>query len=178
MGPALADILDLYVLRRGEPEVAAWHDRLDRPVRWVHISEQADIASYLKGGGMLLMTGTGLSRDPAAQRCFIQELDDAGVAGGLIRLGAAFDELPAALADEAVRRDWPLVALHTTGERQRKIADALGDPARAELASSQKPRRGGGKASGTELARPRRRPSNRPRSSQPRRASDLADDGL
>lgn len=37
----LADILDLDVVRRGEPEVAAGRDRLDRPVRWVHISEQA-----------------------------------------------------------------------------------------------------------------------------------------
>ncbi len=112
MALTLADILDLDVLRRGEPEVAAGHDRLNRPVRWVHISEQADIANYLKGGEMLLMTGMGLGRDPGAQRRFIRELDEVGVAGVLIRLGAAFDELPAALVDEAARRDLPLVALH------------------------------------------------------------------
>ena len=47
---------------------------------------------------------------------------------------------------------------HTTGERQRMIADALGDLARAELASGQKPQRAG-KASGTDLARRRRKPS-------------------
>ncbi len=97
MALTLADILDLDVLKRGEPEVAAGYGRLDRPVRWVHISEQADIANYLKGGEMLLMTGMGLAREPTALRRFIRELDDAGVAGVLIRLGAAFDQLPAAL---------------------------------------------------------------------------------
>ncbi len=112
MALTLADILDLDVLQRGEPEVAAGHNRLNRPVRWVHISEQADIANYLKGGEMLLMTGLGLGRDPGAHRRFIRELDEVGVAGVLIRLGAAFDELPAALVDEAARRDLPLVALH------------------------------------------------------------------
>jgi len=50
--------------------------------------------------------------------------------------------------------------MHATGERQRMIADALGDLARMELAGSQKPRRGG-KASGTELAQRRGKPSER-----------------
>ena len=53
-----------------------------------------------------------------------------------------------------------MIYLHATGERQRMIADALGDLARMELASGQKPRRGG-KASGTELARRRGKPSRR-----------------
>jgi integrase len=53
-----------------------------------------------------------------------------------------------------------MIYLHATGDRQRQIADALGDLARTELASGQKSRRGG-KASGTELARPRRKPSGR-----------------
>lgn len=112
MALTLADILDLDVLRRGEPEVVAGHGQLNRQVRWVHISEQADIANYLKGGEMLLMTGMGLSRAPAAQRRFIRELDEVGVVGVLIRLGAAFDELPAVLVEEAMRRDLPVVALH------------------------------------------------------------------
>jgi hypothetical protein len=41
-----------------------------------------------------------------------------------------------------------MIYLHATGERQRQIADALGELARTELASSQKSRRGG-KAAGT-----------------------------
>jgi hypothetical protein len=46
-----------------------------------------------------------------------------------------------------------MVYLHSTGERQRKIADALSDLARGELAKSRKPRRQG-KASGTAPGHP------------------------
>lgn len=47
-----------------------------------------------------------------------------------------------------------MVYLHSTGDRQRKIADALSDLARDELAKSRKPQRRSG-ASGTDLARRR-----------------------
>jgi len=43
-----------------------------------------------------------------------------------------------------------MIYLPATGERQRQIADPLAELARTELASGQKPRRGG-KASGTEV---------------------------
>jgi len=45
-----------------------------------------------------------------------------------------------------------IVYLHSTDERQRKVADALGDPARAELGSERKRATTRG-ASGTDLAR-------------------------
>jgi hypothetical protein len=44
--------------------------------------------------------------------------------------------------------------LHSTGDRQRKIADALSDLARDELAKNRKPQRRSG-ASGTDPARRR-----------------------
>jgi hypothetical protein len=47
-----------------------------------------------------------------------------------------------------------MVYLHSTGDRQRKVADALSDLARGDLAKSRKPRRRSG-ASGTDLARRR-----------------------
>jgi integrase len=53
-----------------------------------------------------------------------------------------------------------MIYLHSTGERQRKIADALGDLARAELAKTRKPWRRG-KVSGTDLARRRGAASGR-----------------
>ena len=51
-----------------------------------------------------------------------------------------------------------MIYLRATGERQRQIADALGELARMQLPSNQTPR-GGGKTSGTELARRRGKPS-------------------
>ncbi len=50
----VAEILRLDVVQRGRPEVVAGAENLDRPVRWVHISEQPDVAEYLMGGELLL----------------------------------------------------------------------------------------------------------------------------
>ena len=50
----VAEILALDVVQRASPLVLAGAEHLDRPVRWVHISEQPDIADYLKGSELLL----------------------------------------------------------------------------------------------------------------------------
>jgi len=39
----LREVLDLEVVRRGEPRVMAAADRLDAPVRWVHAIELTDV---------------------------------------------------------------------------------------------------------------------------------------
>lgn len=49
MFPTVAEVLELDVLRRGSPQVVAGSGGLQRPVRWVHISELADIAGMLHG---------------------------------------------------------------------------------------------------------------------------------
>ena len=50
--------LELPGLRGGLPEVVAGGERLDRTVRWVHAGEVPNIASLLKGGELLLTTGS------------------------------------------------------------------------------------------------------------------------
>ena len=57
MLPTLADVLDLPALRRADPHVRAAADKLGRAVRWVHVSEVADIAHLLEGGEFILTTG-------------------------------------------------------------------------------------------------------------------------
>ena len=99
-------------LREAEPEILAGKTHLDRRVRWVHISEQPDIAGFLKGGELLLLTGIGLPTDATGQAQFVDELADVGVAAVMVRLGAAFDRVPDALVNRAVDRGLPLVALH------------------------------------------------------------------
>ena len=47
-----------------------------------------------------------------------------------------------------------LIYLHSTDERQRKLADTVGKMARTELRKARKPKNGGGK-SGTNVARRR-----------------------
>jgi len=55
----LREVLDLDVVRRGQPQVMAAADRLDAGVRWVHASEVADVGRLLHGGELLLASALG-----------------------------------------------------------------------------------------------------------------------
>src|SRR3954463_16480469 len=63
--PTLVEVLELPAVRRGEPAVRAGTAHLDRPVRWVHVSEVSDIAHLLEGGELILTTGIALPESPA-----------------------------------------------------------------------------------------------------------------
>jgi PucR family transcriptional regulator, purine catabolism regulatory protein len=108
----LANVIKLDALRQAQPEVVSGADQLDRVVRWVHISEQPDIAKYLKGGELLLTTGMGLGDDGQVHRRFVRSLAQAAVAGVLVRLGGAFSSLPSAFLDEAQALSLPVIVLH------------------------------------------------------------------
>jgi PucR family transcriptional regulator, purine catabolism regulatory protein len=84
---------------------------LDRPVRWVHIAEIADIAKLINGGELLLTTGMGIDRAAGAQRRYLAEIADAGAAGLVVELGRAFGEIPPAMVQAAAQRGFPLIAL-------------------------------------------------------------------
>jgi PucR family transcriptional regulator, purine catabolism regulatory protein len=107
----LRQVLDLDVLRRAGPRVVAGADRLDRPVRWVHVAEIADIAALINGGELLLTTGMGIDRTPGAQRRYMAEIAAAGAAGLVVELGRVFGEIPAAMVATARQYDFPLIAL-------------------------------------------------------------------
>lgn len=61
--PALSvrQVLALERVLAGEPEVVAGASHLDRPVRWVHVAEAADVGVMLSGGEMVLTTGVLLA---------------------------------------------------------------------------------------------------------------------
>jgi len=103
--------LALPALLRGRPEVLAGAHALDAPVRWAHAAEVPDIAGLLKGGELLLTTGLGLAPQAAVQRRYVAGLSERGVAALVIELGRTLPQMPAALVEEAARRDLPLVAL-------------------------------------------------------------------
>jgi purine catabolism regulator len=108
----VADALDEPVLQRGLPEVLAGERSLSRPVRWVHVTEFAEIASVIRGGELLLTTGMGLPSSAAQQREWIAGLADRGVAGLLVELGSVLRTMPGEVRQAAVERELPLVALH------------------------------------------------------------------
>jgi PucR family transcriptional regulator, purine catabolism regulatory protein len=111
MSLTLREVLDLEVVRRGQPLVVAAADRLDVPVRWVHAAELSDIGPLLRGGELLLSTGIALPDSAAGLADYIAGLTGAGVTGLAIELGRRYTEtLPAALVTAAEARGLPLVA--------------------------------------------------------------------
>jgi len=104
--------LRLSPLERGVPEILAGAAGLDNPIRWVHSGEALQIASLLRGGELLMMTGMGLPDSEGAQRRFIASLADRRIAGVVIELGTALSKVPVAMVSEAEARALPLIALH------------------------------------------------------------------
>ncbi|MCU1684035.1 MAG: putative transcriptional regulator [Amycolatopsis sp.] len=104
--------LELEVFRRTEVRVFAGHDRLDRPVRWVHTGEIPDIHRFLSGEEMLLTAGLGMGETADLQRAFIRRLADAHAAVLVVELaGRMFDSMPEAAIEEARAVGLPLVGL-------------------------------------------------------------------
>jgi len=129
----LREVLDLEVVRRGEPRVAAAADRLDAPVRWVHAIELTDVERLLRGGELVLSTGIALPDSAAGLEAYVGELAGAGVCGLAIELGRRYTgALPAALVDAASARGVPLIAfahevpfVEITEAVHARIIDAL-----------------------------------------------------
>jgi purine catabolism regulator len=109
--PSLRWVLDLEVVRRGGPVVVAGAAGLDRPVRWLHSAEVADIAHLLAGGELVLTTGIGLPGDSRGLERFIAELAEVRAAGVILELGRRWDAVPPALIRAAERAVLPLVSL-------------------------------------------------------------------
>ncbi|MFD8234686.1 PucR family transcriptional regulator [Streptomyces sp. NPDC059696] len=109
--PTLADILALPVLAAGQPQVVTGLAQLDRPVRWVHITELTDPASFLKGGELVLTTGMPLPEDAAGVRRYVEELTEVGAAALVIELVRRYHRPPDALVQACRARRLPLVTL-------------------------------------------------------------------
>ena len=111
--PTVAEILALPQVRRGHPTIEAAANAIDRPVRWVHVSEVADIAHLLRGGELILSTGVALPNTDDGLVRYISDLAAAQATGVVIELGRRFSTLPSALVQSAEAHSLPLIALHS-----------------------------------------------------------------
>lgn len=107
----VADVLRLPVLAAGLPRVAAGEGQLGRTVRWVHVTELLDPASFLEGGELVLTTGMPHPSDPTQLRAYVDQLADVGVAGLVVELGRRYQQAPPELVSACRERDLPLVVL-------------------------------------------------------------------
>jgi purine catabolism regulator len=105
----VSEVLALPVLARGLPKVLSGQDLLDRPVRWVHVTEWEKPASALRGGELVLTTGIGF---PARLDDYAAELADIGAAAVVLELGRCYQEAPYDLVSGCRARGVPLIVLH------------------------------------------------------------------
>lgn len=107
----VADVLALPVMASGQPQVITGLPLLGRPVRWVHITELTDPASFLKGGELVLTTGMPLPDDSAGVRRYVDELADVDAAALVIELVRRYHRPPDALVHACRARGLPLITL-------------------------------------------------------------------
>jgi purine catabolism regulator len=108
--PTLRTVLESPALRRGRPEVLTGDDRLDSPVRWVHVADVREVRGLLRGGELVLTTGLPLrSGDPVG---YVDALVADGAAGLVVELGDVLPRVPDEVVDRARRAALPLVVLH------------------------------------------------------------------
>src|ERR1700744_2666496 len=100
----LRELLELELLRDAGLRIVTAPEQIDRPIRWVHSGEIADIARFLSGGEVLLTAATGLSSPKSDRRAYVRELGQAGAAALIVELGRTCTELPAEMIDEAESR--------------------------------------------------------------------------
>ncbi len=112
MQPTLRTVLASDALRRGAPEVLTGQDRLDAPVRWVHVGEVREIAGLLRGGELILSTGLAMRGAPDEAAAYVEELARAGAAALVVELGDRFPAVPQEAVRAAAQRSFPVVVLH------------------------------------------------------------------
>lgn len=81
---------------------------LDRHVAGAHVLEVPHPLRYVPPEWILLSTAMRLFRKPSAQREFIAELSEGGIAALGFGVGVTFDRPPPALLEEAQERDFPV----------------------------------------------------------------------
>lgn len=106
------DVLRLELVAQWDAEVVACPERLERPVRWLHVAEAPDVAVMLTGGEMVLTTGLLLAGDERAQVEYVESMRRADAAAVVLGLGRAFRTTPEAMRRTAERCGVPLIVLH------------------------------------------------------------------
>ena len=111
MPMTVGQVLATSAVQDGHPLLLTAHDRLDRPVRWVHVAEVPDVAALVSGGEVILTTLLTLPDDPARQRRYVRDLAAAGVSALVVELGRRFAKVPDVMVAEAEAAGLPVVAL-------------------------------------------------------------------
>lgn len=112
MPVTVRSVLELEIFRRAGARILVGGGGLDRQVRWVHMGEVPDIASFLVGGELLLTAGLGMGCSPEEQRRYVASIANAGIAVLIIEAaGRAFDCVPQPIVEAGRISGLPIVEL-------------------------------------------------------------------
>lgn len=111
MIPTVREVLALPVVARGTPRVVGGGQQLDRPVRWVHLSEAADLTGLLQGGELVMTIGSPLAQGPDRTAGYLRMLAQLRVSALVVELGLDIVEIPSGMADLADELELPVIAL-------------------------------------------------------------------
>ncbi|AWT25075.1 Purine catabolism regulatory protein [Corynebacterium provencense] len=109
----IADILALPEAASGAPRVLTGEALLSRPVRWIHVAEQASSARLLDGGELLLTTGVGWPAGARERSRFVANCAASGAVGLAVELGGTWDRVPGDVIDASRRYGLPLIVFTT-----------------------------------------------------------------
>ncbi|MGW3569117.1 PucR family transcriptional regulator [Streptomyces sp. NPDC000941] len=110
----IQEVLALPVMAAGRPRVIGGRDHLDRPVRWVHISDLTDLTDLLEGGELVLTTGLPLAGGARQASAYLTMLAEQDVAGLVIELGTHLKAAPDYLGTLADSLRLPVAVLSAT----------------------------------------------------------------
>lgn len=108
----LLDAFDDVYLSAARPELVAAGRSATRALRWVHASEQLDIAPLLRGGELILMEGANFGTcSDAGLMAYVDSMKAAGVVGIAVETNGHLDVIPRFLLEHADRVGFPVVQL-------------------------------------------------------------------
>lgn len=103
--------LELPSVRAGLPLVLAGRDKLETPVRWIHLGEHVNAGFYLAGGEVLITYGLGMGRTRRDHAEYVRHLVESGAAAIVLELGTVFAQAPEDLVQECKTAALPLIVL-------------------------------------------------------------------
>ncbi|CAA7600574.1 Homeodomain-like [Acididesulfobacillus acetoxydans] len=93
-------------------EVIAGSRGLTRPIRWVHVLESTENASFLNGGELLLSTGVGFGESAAKRLSYLNEVIQRQAVGLCLELGLYIREIPRDMRELSDHHEFPLIVFH------------------------------------------------------------------
>lgn len=106
----LAEALELGVFRAAGAVVVCGQSGLHRPIRWAHLGEVFDIAPFLRGGELLLLSSHFLT-STSEYADYVDSAVGVDVAALAIELDQSLPRVPPELVSRAERHGLPVIAL-------------------------------------------------------------------